>query len=113
MIKGFLLFLITVQTAFAGETFIVTFKGVKATVNPQSKKGQFIGVTLKNDTFQRLRGEFRNKDGVLKHYSLRPGSSQSYEVAHKDGKQLSIVNLAPAFDTIPLKIGSKVYAIPK
>lgn len=112
MIKTLFMLLIS-YSLFAGEVFLVTFKGAKALVEPQSKKGQFVSLTIKNDTFKLLRGEIRNEENVIKYYSLKPGTSESYEIGHKEYKKLSLINVAPAFDTIPLKFGSEAYAIPK
>lgn len=113
MIKGLLFILLGSHSILSAEVFLVTFKGTKAYVEPQNQKGQFISLTLKNDTFQRLRGELRNQSDVLKRYSLKPGFSISYQIQHSEYKRLYLKNLSPAFHSIPLKLGTKNYAFPE
>lgn len=108
-----LVLLLLTFNLFANDAFVIKFKGPKIIVESQSSKSEFIGIILQNETFNRLRGEIHSNGITLRRYSIKGGSSASFQIKHSEYKELSVINLSPAMDNIKLELGKKNYEIPK
>lgn len=108
-----LLLILLSLSLFANEAFVINFKGPTVEVESQSKKNEFIGIILKNETFNRLRGEVHSNGKTLRRYSIKGGGSTSFQIKHDEYKQLSVINLSPPMDDIKLILGKEKYEIPK
>ena len=83
-----------------------------AVVAPQ-KYDPRLNVIVKNKTLINLLGKIESGSGkVLAYVSVSSGKSQSVEVGAKLKDKIYFVPMAPAFQTVQLKVGSKPYEIP-
>lgn len=95
------------------DAFIVTAYSNKLAIVAPQRFDPRVNVIVENKTLISLLGKIESGQGnVLSYISVPSGKTRSVEVGRKLKEKLYFIPLAPAFQKVELKVGSKPYEIP-
>ena len=95
------------------DLFIIKMFSERVVVLSPGKMESTLRVIIENRTLSKLIGKITNQDDkILSNVAIDPNKARSVSLSINKGDQFFFIPLSPAFQEVPLKIGSKPYEIP-
>ena len=108
----FILGLSDIWAAPHSDVFTIKIFGDKVKVTSPKKWFPRQSVAIENKTLVKLLGKVATNQRVLAYVSIKAGKFETVEIKALKGEKVFFVSLAPAFQEIELRPGSKYYEIP-
>jgi hypothetical protein len=95
------------------DLFIIKMFSGRVVVLSPRKMGSSLRLIIENRTLSKLIGKITNQDEkILSSVAIDPNKAKAVNLSINKGDQFFFIPLSPAFQEVPLKIGSKPYEIP-
>lgn len=95
------------------DSFIIRFYSKKVVVLSPRQVNQHLSLIIENKTMSKLICQIHDdKESIRDSFTVTANSTLSRPLSMRENDKLSFITLSPAFQAVPLIVGSRPYEVP-